>query len=142
MTAAAISRIVGGALVLIVGAAVALGGVHLWRGGPEKWPDTIADETTTRRIAVGMIVVAVLTLISGGAAIGNISWGGYAAAISTLVVVAAAFWVHHTLFGDIRPLKTGTNVVVGAIILALLWIGYAKQPSDAPGPDASEGADR
>jgi hypothetical protein len=127
MSTAALCRIVAGALVLIAGAAIGAGGIQLWRGGPAAWPDIIAAETTVRRISIGMVTMAALLLIAGIAAIGNTPWGGYAAAIATLIVVLAAFWANYALFGNIRPLHTGTNIVAAAIILALLWFGYAGQ---------------
>jgi hypothetical protein len=125
MSTAAICRIAGGVLVLLVGTALGAGGIQLWRGGPQAWPDIIADKSTVRRTSGGMIVMAALLLVAGAAATGNLPWGGWAAAIATIVVVLAAFWVNYALFGDIRPLHTGTNFVVAAIILTLLWFGYA-----------------
>jgi hypothetical protein len=124
MTTTAVSRIVGGALVILIGVALAFGGIQLWQGGPKAWPDVIANEATVRRMSSGMIVMAALVLFAGGAAVGNLPWGGAAAAVVTIVVVVAAFWVNHALFGDIRPLHTGTNVVVAAVIVALLWYGF------------------
>ena len=126
MSAADVCRIAGGVLVLLVGAAISAGGIQLWRGGPQAWPDVIADKTTVRRTSGGMMIMAALLLTAGAAATGNLSWGRWAAAIVTIVVVLAAFWANHALFGDIRPLHTGTNIVVAAIILALLWFGYAE----------------
>jgi hypothetical protein len=74
-----------------------------------------------------MIVMAALLLVAGVATLGNVPWGGHAAAIATIVLVAAAFPANYALFGDIRPLHTGTNIVVAAIILALLWFGRGGQ---------------
>jgi hypothetical protein len=128
MSAAAICRIAGGVLVLLVSTALGVGGLQLWRGGAEVWPDVIADEATVRRTSGGMMVMAALLLIAGVAAMGDLPWGGSAAGIATLVVVAAAFWVNSLLFGNVRPLHTGTNVVVAAIILALLWVGTTGHP--------------
>jgi hypothetical protein len=71
----------------------------------------------------GMIVVAMILLVAGVAALANVPWGGPAAAIATIVVVAAAFPGNYALFGNIRPLHAGTNIVAAAIILALLWFG-------------------
>jgi hypothetical protein len=105
-------------------AALALGGIQLWRGGPEAWPDVVANEMTVRRTSTGMIVMAALLLVAGVAALGNLPWGVRAAAIATVVVVAAAFPVNYALFGGMRPLHTGTNIVVAAIVLALLWFGH------------------
>lgn len=135
MTTTSVCRIVGGALVLTVGAGLVLAGIQLWREGPEKWPDMIARKATTQRLSAVMILLGVLTLCSAGAVIGNVSWGGYAAATCTIVFVCSAFWFHHALFGDFRPLKTGTNVFVGTIILVLLWVGYSKVRRDAPHAD-------
>jgi hypothetical protein len=114
----------GGMLVILVGAALALGGIQLWRSGPKAWPDIIASETTVRRTSSGMIVMAAFLVIAGVAAIGNVPRGSQAAAIATIVVVVAAFWANYALFGSIRLLHSGTNIVVAAIILALLWIGH------------------
>jgi hypothetical protein len=125
MSTSEVCRIAGGVLVLLIGTAIGAGGFQLWRGGPEAWPDVTANKTTVRRTSGGMIVMAALLLVVGVAATVNLPWGGWAAAISTMVVVVAAFWANYALFGDIRPLHTGTNVVVAAIILALLWFGYA-----------------
>ncbi len=124
MSAAAICRIVGGVLVLLVGTAVGVGGFQLWRGGPKAWPDVVANEITVRRTSGGMIVMAALLLIAGAAATANMPWGTSAATIATIVVVVAAFWVNYLLFGNVRPLHSGTNIVVAAIILTLLWVGY------------------
>ena len=74
-----------------------------------------------------MINVSVLLFVTGAAVIGNVSWGGYAAAIAMPVVVVAAHWVNHTLFGQMRWWKTVTNFAVCAIILVLLWCGYVGQ---------------
>jgi hypothetical protein len=74
-----------------------------------------------------MIAMAVLLLVAGVAALGNVRWGGHAAAIATIVVVAAAFPANYALFGGFRPLHTITNIVVAAIILALLWVGHCGQ---------------
>ena len=117
MSTAEVCRIAGGVLVLLVGGAIGAGGIQLWRGGPKAWPDVIANKTTVRRTSGGMIVMAAMLLIAGVAATFNLPWGGWAAAISTMVVVVAAFWANYSLFGDIRPLHTATNVVVAAIIL-------------------------
>jgi hypothetical protein len=127
MTTAAVCRIVGGALVILIGVALAFGGFQLWQGGPKAWPDVIANEVTVRRMSSGMSLMAALALFAGAVALGNLPWGGLAAAVVTIVVVVAAFWANHALFGDIRPLHTGTNVVVAAIIVALLWYGFEGQ---------------
>jgi hypothetical protein len=71
-----------------------------------------------------MIVLAALLLVAGLAALGNMPWGVRAAAIAIIVVVVAAFPVNYALFGEMRPLHTGTNIVVAAIILALMWYGH------------------
>jgi hypothetical protein len=128
MTGAAVCRVLGGALVVLIGVAMAAGGAQLWRGGPASWPDIIANEATVRRTSSGMIVMAVLLLAAGITVIGNVPWAGHAAAVATIVVVVAAFGVNHTLFGDIRITHTGTNIVVAAIILTLLWFGYRQPP--------------
>jgi hypothetical protein len=127
-TTAVVCRIVGSTLVILISAALVFGGIQLWRGGPKAWPDVIANETTVRRTASGMIAMATLLLAAGVAALGNVRWGGLAAVIATIVVVVAAFPANYALFGGFRPLHTVTNTVVAAIILALLWVGHGGQP--------------
>ena len=127
MTTAVVCRIIGSALVILISAALAFGGIQLRRRGPGAWPDVVANEMTVRRTSSGMIVTAALLLIAGVAALGNLSWGGPAAAIATIVVVAAAFPVNYALFGQMRPLHTGTNIVMAVVILALLWFGQDGQ---------------
>jgi hypothetical protein len=74
-----------------------------------------------------MVALALLLLVAGVAALCNAARGGHAAAIATLIVVVAAFPVNYSLFGDVRPLHTGTNIVLAAVILALLWVGHESQ---------------
>ena len=124
MTTAVACRVIGSALVILIGAALAFGGIQLWRGASEAWPDVVAKETTIRRTSGGMIAMAVLLLVAGVAALGNMPWGVRAAALATIVVVAAAFPVNYALFGQMRPMHTITNIAVAAIILALLWFGH------------------
>ncbi len=104
----------------------------MWRGGRESWPDVIANDTTVMRTSGGMMIMAVLLLVAGAAAAGNLSWGGMAAAMATIAVVVAAFCANYVLFGGMRPLHTGTNVVVATVILALLWFGYVGRAQRAP----------
>jgi hypothetical protein len=127
MTAATVCRIVASGLVLLISAALAMGGIQLWRGGAEAWPDIIANETTVRRTSAGLVVMATILLVAGIAAICNLPWGARAAAIATLVLVGLAFWANYALFGDIRPLHTGTNIIVAAIIVGLLWFASGPQ---------------
>ena len=102
MTTVAVCRVVSGGLVILISAALASGGIQLWRGGPEAWPDVIANELAVRRTSSGMIVMAALLLAAGVAVIGNLPWGCHAAAIAMILLVAAAFWANYALFGDIR----------------------------------------
>jgi hypothetical protein len=74
-----------------------------------------------------MIALGTVLFLSGAAALANLRWGGHAAAIAVIIVVAAAFWGNYALFGDIRLIHTGTNIVVAAIVLTLLWFGYDGQ---------------
>jgi hypothetical protein len=115
---------VGGAMELLISVPLGLAGVLLRRRGPAASPDIIASEPATRRISIIMISVSVLLFVTGAAVIGNVPWGGCAAAIAMLIVVVAAHWVNHALFGRMRWWKTVTNFAVFAIILVLLWYGY------------------
>ncbi len=118
-----ICRYIGGALIALIGVALGLAGVQLWKGGPSAWPDIVADEVIVRRTAYALAMLAALHFITGLAAIRGVAWGGVAAAASLTLFVLLAFWGNYLLFGDLRLLHTGTNVVVAIIICALLWFG-------------------
>ena len=105
--------------------------MQLRKQGPSAWPDITANEATVHHTTTAMIFMAVLLQVAGLAAIVNMPWGGYAAAAATIVVVLAAFWANSALFGSMRATHVGTNFVLAAIILTLLWYGYRKQ---APAP--------
>ena len=98
MTTAAICRTVGGALVILIGAALGFGDMQLWRAGPAIWPDVVANEVTVRRTSGGMIVMAAILLIAGVATIGNVPWAAHAAASATIVLVVAASAHRHAAF--------------------------------------------
>ena len=127
MISADFYRIAGSTLVLLIGIGCGLGGTQLWRGGPEVWPDVIANETIVRRTAAGLIIMAVSLLTTGIAAIKGVSWGGLAASITTILFAAGGFWGNYQLFGDVRPVHTSANVILAIVILVLLWVGYSGQ---------------
>jgi hypothetical protein len=120
-----ICRIVAALLVALIGIAVGFGSFLLWNGAPASWPDVVATGSTVKGIARGMMVMALMLLIAGTATTLNPGWGSFAAAIAVAIFVAAGFWANYVLFGDIRIVHTGTNVVIGALILWLLWIAHS-----------------
>ena len=71
------------------------------------------------------MAVAGVLLLAGAAATVNLGWGWLAATSAIVVFLAGGFWANYVLFGDVRPFHTGANVMVGALILWLLWIGYS-----------------
>ncbi len=121
---AAISLISGGILVALVGVGCSIGAVVLFRGGADDWPDVIASAIVIRRVAIGLGVVSVALLITGTAVIVRCPGSVHAAAVAMLVFVAGGFWGNHAVFGDFRPVHTGSNVVIAAVALVLLLLGY------------------
>src|SRR5262245_48132627 len=109
MTKQEICRIVGGMLAVLTGMAVGFGGLQLWNGAPSSWKDVIANRSTVKNAARGIVVVAVMLLIGGIAVAFNLAWGQLAASIAIVNFVAGGFWANHILFGKIRPLHTGAN---------------------------------
>ena len=122
-----ICRTVAAVMVMLIGLAICVGSVQLWNGAPASWPDVIAGDASVKSIAKGMMAMAVILFVAGGAVLGNVGWGQFAAAISVTIFVVAGFWANRVLFGGVRPMHTGPNVVVGALVLWLLWIGYSKR---------------
>jgi len=131
MTKTDICRISGGVLVVLVGVAVGFGGYLLSGGVPSSWPDVIADDATARNVARAMLAVAAILLVGGGAATANAAWGYWVAVSATLLFVIGAFWANYLLFGSMRPMHTGTNVIVAAVICWLLWVGYSASRTHA-----------
>ena len=114
----------GGLLAALVGVGCSLGAIILQRGGAAKWPDVIAGEMVIRRVAVGLALVSVALLMTGTMVV--IRWPGsvHAAAVAMLVFVAGGFWGNHAMFGDFRPVHTGSNIVIAVVALILLVIGH------------------
>ena len=126
MTKYAIYRVIGGVLVVLIGIVVAFGSYQLRNGAPPSWPDIAANDPTVRTVSKGMAAAAGLLVIGGLIAVVGLDWGYWAATIATVVFVAGGFWANYILFGSLRPLHTGTNVIVCAVIQWLLWIAYTE----------------
>ena len=116
-------RVASGLRVVLVGVAVGFGGFTLWRATSSSWPDLVATTSTTKGVASGMLILAVLLLVAGGAAAMNRSWGRWLAVITILAFVAGGFWVNYILFGDIRPVHSGANAILAIAILLMLRAG-------------------
>jgi hypothetical protein len=116
-------RVASGLLVVLVGVAVGFGGFTLWRATPSSWPDLVATTSTIKGVASGMLILAALLLVAGGAAVMNRRWGRWLAAIAILAFVAGGFWVNYILFGDIRPARSGANAILAIAILLMLRAG-------------------
>ena len=109
-------------LILFVGVACALGGKVLWAGKPAGWTDVIANDSLVHRVSIGLLIVSALMLVAGIAAALRLPWARAVVMLATLLFVAGGFVGNYKLFGDVRPMHTGTNVVVAAIILWMLWL--------------------
>lgn len=116
-----VARMAGGVLVVLIGVGVAVGGVRLRNGAPPSWPDVVAGDSTVRAAAKAMLAVAALLVIAGAAAALGVSGGRAAATVAVVSFVAGGFWANFVLFGDVRLLHTGTNVIVGMLVVWLLW---------------------
>jgi hypothetical protein len=113
-----------GGLIILLGAGCGVGGVTLWNGKPDNWPDVVASDGVVRRTARGLVGMGVLLLATGLTTIFGIPVGCVAGGISTLLFVVGGFLGNHALFGDIRPKHTGPNVVLACVIWILIWFGF------------------
>jgi hypothetical protein len=125
MTRRDILRIIGGGIVVLIGLVLTFGSLQLWNGAPASRPDIIADATTVRSIARDLLVLAAILLIGGIAATINLGWGQWAATIAIALWVAGGFWANRALFGRVPALHMGAHVLLGALSLWLLWVGYS-----------------
>lgn len=122
-------RIASGILVILVGIAIGFGGIQLWGGTASSWPNLAADASTIKNVAFGLLVLAALLVVAGTAATLNLRWGQLVSVAAVLVFVVGGFCVNYILFGDIRLLHSGANVVVAALTLLLLWVGARRPPA-------------
>jgi len=122
-----VCRILGGVLVVLIGVAISFAGAQFWSKGPAAAPDIIANKLFVKRAAGALLIVAALLLVSGIAVLLRAWWGSLVAAAALVIFVATSFWVNYSLFGSIRPIHTGTNVIVSIIVLALLWLGSSRE---------------
>ena len=93
---------VGGILVILVGIAVGFGGVQLRDGAALSFPNLVADASTIKNVASGLLVLAALLLVAGSAVALSLRWGQLASIAAILVFVVGGFWVNYILFGNIR----------------------------------------
>src|SRR5262245_16680322 len=127
-----IARVVGDLIVVLIGFAIAVGSFQLRSGKPLSWPDIVAEDSTVRIAAGAMAAVAAVLVVAGAAAILALGWGYAAAMIATCVFVVGGFWANYVLFADIRPLHTVPNVIVAALVIWLLWLGYSRSVGGTP----------
>ena len=121
-----IARVVAGLIVVLIGLAIGVGSFQLRDGKPLSWPDIVADDSTVRITAGAMAVVAAVLVVAGAAAIFALGWGYAAAMIAIGVFVVGGFWANYVLFADLRPIHTVPNVIVAALVIWLLWLGYSR----------------
>jgi len=114
---------VAGILMLLIGTSCALGAKALWNGKPDDWPDVIADAPLLRKVAIGLTVVSVAMLTTGMAATLRQPWATTPAMIATTLFVIGGFIGNKKVFGDYRPMHTGTNTILAALIIWLLTSG-------------------
>jgi len=88
------------------------------------WPDVVASGVVIRRTAVGLLIIAASFFVSGVGVLFRTTWALPFTAFVTVVALPVSFWGNKVLFGDIRPLHTGTNTVVAILILWLVWNSY------------------
>jgi hypothetical protein len=113
-------RMAASGLLTLVGAALTFASIQLWDGKAASWPDIVADDLTVKITAKAILVVAVILLGAAAAIALDLAWAKPLSILGALLFVAGGFWANSTLFGGIRPLHTGTNVVIGAFIIWLV----------------------
>jgi hypothetical protein len=114
---------IAGGLIILVGFFCGLGGKILWGGNPVSWTDVVADDTLLRKVAIGLIVVSLALLITGVGAAFRQSWAIQPGMVAVGLFVIGGFVGNKKVFGDYRPMHTGTNTVIATIIIWLLWRG-------------------
>ena len=113
-------------LVLVLGWGCGFGAYALWNGAPQNWPDVIAADFVVRRTARVLAFTSILLLASGAACVIKVPWACEASAVATLLFVAGGFAGNYAVFGSLRPAHTVPNVIIAAVILWLLWLGYPR----------------
>lgn len=114
----AISHLVAAVLLMLIGLAVA---VALMFPVPVAAQDIIASEDTQRTVSIGMLCIGAFLVLSGILLIHRTRSDRYIGTIALLLFVVFGFIFNVMIFGSTRPLHSGTNVVVGAVVVWLLW---------------------
>ncbi len=128
MDARVVCLYTGGSLTTLVGLACSFGAWVLRSGNASNWPDVVGSPTALRGTAIGLAITGALLIGASAGVFMRASWGFSAAIGAMLIFVAGGFWGNYAAFGDIRPVHTGTNVVIAAITLVLIWFGYRQTP--------------
>ena len=87
-----------------------------------EWPDIVASDVVLKRIAVGLAIASSLLLASSAGLFLHVPWAVQAALLALLIFVSGGFWGNYAAFGEFRRMHIGTNIIVAAIIVVLLWL--------------------
>lgn len=121
---------VGGVLLVLVGLTCVAGGVGLLRPDGQEPPDVIAGPGVVRAVAAGLLAVGVVLAGSGAITLLKSRFARLAGVTALILFVSGGFLGNYLLFGAVRPLHTGTNVVLAGLILWCLSAGRQVRSSD------------
>jgi hypothetical protein len=113
--------LIASGLIFLVGVGCGVGGLALYGGKPSGWTDVVANDALLRRVSVGLLLTSALLLASGISGAFRLPHAPIAGVIAIVLFVVGGFWGNYAVFGDIRPLHTGGNVVIATLILSMLW---------------------
>lgn len=107
-------------LTALIGIGCLAGGIAITSGKAAEWPDVMASESTMKRVGVGLFILAILQFVSVLAVLLGSDYAPFLILASTAIFQAAGFSGNKVVFGDYRPMHTGTNSVIVGIVWGLI----------------------
>lgn len=110
-------------LLLLLSLACGVGGLALWNADPERIEGGMASKGDVRFTAGGLIVVAILSIAASVSGFLRTRTAWPLGSIAACTFVIGGFLGNYLIFSSLRPVHTGTNTAIAAIIIWLLWKG-------------------
>jgi len=112
---------------MLIGIALHIGAWQLLIFGASQWPDIVAQPSTTFITAIAMAALGTAFFVSVVGVVFNYRWCIQFALTTLLVFTIGGFVGNYLLFGNIRWMHSGTNLIVVIVITILLIAGTRRR---------------
>ena len=109
-------------LTALIGLGCLTGGIAIFSGKAAEWPDVVTSESTLKRVGIGLFILSILQWVSVLAVMLVSDYAKLFVLASTAIFQAAGFSGNKIVFGDYRPMHTGTNSLIVGIVWGLVLL--------------------